>query len=302
MPYTALVMFSRGVGINIEGRERIGHPKLWRLRFIGAEALKGGQMFRSTFAATVGTKRKLAIVRSATTLVIALLVLYLANRSAGMLPAASASSGTSRTYTTNFPRAENPLSEGGKWANGQKDGLDWTNVRTTPGLALGTEYGGTRPAPQKYDDSTALLTGAWGPDQTAQTTVYAVNPNDKIYEEVELRLRSTLSAHQATGYEILFRNSKSPNAYCEVVRWNGPLGDFTYLSRAKGPPCGLSSGDVVKATIIGNVITAYVNDVQVLRASDDTFKTGNPGIGFYIEGASGVNGDYGFTSFTATSR
>ncbi len=254
------------------------------------------------FAATTGVKGKHAIVRSATTLVIVLLVWYLVSRSGSVHPAASASNVIPRTYTTHFPHAEDPLSEGGKWTDGRKDGLDWADVRTTPGLAFGTEYGGTRPAPQKYDDSTALLTGVWGPDQIVQATVHAVNPNDKIFEEVELRLRSALSPHKATGYEILFRTSKSAKAYCEIVRWNGPLGDFTYLSRAKGSQCGVSSGDVVKASMAGNVITAYVNGVQVLRASDDTFKSGNPGIGFYIEGATGVDGDYGFTSFTATSR
>jgi len=259
-------------------------------------------MSRSTFAALTGVTRKHAIVRPATALVLVMLAWNLVNWSASALPAGSASSGTPRMYTTNFPRAEDPLSEVGKWANGQKDGLDWANVRTASGLAFGTESGGTRPAPQKYDDSTALLTGTWGPDQTAQATVHAVNQNDKIYEEVELRLRSGLSPHRATGYEILFRSSKSANAYCEVVRWNGPLGDFTYLSRAKGSQCGVASGDVVKASIIGNVITAYVNGVQVLRATDNAFKSGNPGIGFYIEGATGTNSDYGFTSFTATSR
>ena len=259
-------------------------------------------MFRSWFVATTGAKRKYAFVRTATTLVPVMLAWYLLNWSASALPAGSTSSGTVRSYTTNFPRAEDQLSEGGKWACGRKDGLDWANVRTTSGLAFGTEYGGTRPAPQKYDDSTALLTGAWGPDQTAQATVHAVNQNDNIYEEVELRLRSTLSPHRATGYEILFRSSKSANAYCEVVRWNGPLGDFTYLSRAKGAQCGVGSGDIVKASMVANVITAYINGMQVLRATDDTFRSGNPGIGFYIEGATGTNSNYGFTGFTATSN
>ena len=209
---------------------------------------------------------------------------------------------THGTYTTNFPLAEDYLSEGGKWTNGQTDGLDWTNVRTTPGFAFGTELGGHRRPPQMYDDSTALLTGTWGPDQTAQATVRTVNPNEKIYEEVELRLRSALFPHRATGYEILFRASKSANAYCEIVRWNGPLGDFTYLGRTKGPPCGVATGDVVKATIKGSVITAYINGTQVVQATDSTYTTGNPGIGLYLEGASGVNGDYGFASFTATDQ
>jgi hypothetical protein len=206
-----------------------------------------------------------------------------------------------RTYSTTFPLTENPISEGGKWINGQTAGLDWANIRTAAGFAFGIEIGGVRPAPQKYDDSTALLTGAWGPDQMAQATVHAVNPqDDKIYEEVELRLRSTLSPHKATGYEICIRCSKSAKAYTQIVRWNGPLGSFTYLDTANGSRYGVANGDVVKATIIGSVITVYINKVQVLQATDSTYKNGSPGMGFYLEGASGVNRDYGFASFTAT--
>jgi hypothetical protein len=152
-----------------------------------------------------------------------------------------------------------------------------------------------------YDDATALLTGDWGPTQTAQATVRSVNPNDKIFEEVELRMRSTLSPHRATGYEILFRCAKTPRAYCNIVRWNGPLGDFTYLSKRDGIECGVATGDVVKATIVGDVITAYINGAQVLKATDKTFASGSPGVGFYIEKVTGVNADYGFTSFTATA-
>ena len=79
-------------------------------------------------------------------------------------------------------------------------------------------------------------------------------------------------------------------------------GDFTYLTRAKGSQCGVATGDVVKASMIGNVITAHINGVQVLKATDNTYTGGNPGIGFYLEGASDVNGDFGFTSFTATDQ
>jgi hypothetical protein len=136
--------------------------------------------------------------------------------------------------------------------NGQRDGLDWANVRTTPGFAFGTELGGTRLEPQKYDDSTALLTGTWGPNQTAQATVYSVNQNQdgKVWEEVELRLRSALSPHKATGYEIFFRCSKIAKAYCNIVRSDGPLGSFTYLKQAEGSRYGVANGDVVKASMI----------------------------------------------------
>jgi hypothetical protein len=208
---------------------------------------------------------------------------------------------TPRIYTTRFPLTENPLSEGGQWENGRADGLDWADVRTTAGFASGTESG-TGQGAARYDDSTALLTGLWGPDQMAEATVRTVNQNEKVFEEVELRLRSSLSPHQATGYEILFRCLKTDSAYAEIVRWNGPLGDFTYLNRARGSRYGVADGDVVKATIVGNVITAYINGEQILQATDDTYATGSPGIGFYLEGASGLNGDYGFTSFRASDE
>jgi hypothetical protein len=199
------------------------------------------------------------------------------------------------SYSTDFPLTENPISENGHWVNGQAVGLDWADVRTSPGFAFGTESGATG-----YDDSTALLAGSWGPDQTAQAVVHSSNQNDGIFEEVELRLRSSLSAHSATGYEILFRCSTTANAYTQIVRWNGPLGDFSYVDAIGGAPYGVTEGDVVRATVVGDVITAYINGVQVLQGTDGTFTDGSPGIGFFLQGTTGVNGDYGFTSFTAT--
>lgn len=239
-----------------------------------------------------------ARLRKAGTLAI-LVFSYLILRGVGVLPIACAAAGKqatpARTYTTQFSATENPISEGGNWTNGKAVGLDWADVATVPGLAYGTESGGGG-----YDDSTAILTGTWGADQTAQATVHSVNQNDNIYEEVELRLRSAISAHKNTGYEINFRCSKTGNAYTQIVRWNGKLGDFTYLSSQSGSKYGVAEGDVVKASIVGNKITVYINGVQVNQATDSTFPGGSPGIGFFISGASGVNQDYGFTNFTAT--
>lgn len=201
-----------------------------------------------------------------------------------------------RTYSTKFPLSEDPISERDKWINGQTVGLDWANVRTTPGFAFGTESGNVR-----FDDSAALLSGSWGPNQTVQATVRSANQNDKIYEEVELRLRSSLTAHRATGYEINFRCSKTEKAYSQIVRWNGPLGDFSYVKTGDGPRYGVSNGDVVKATLVGNLITVYINGNQVLQATDETYTNGSPGMGFYIEGATRGNDDFGFTSFAAKS-
>jgi hypothetical protein len=207
---------------------------------------------------------------------------------------AAAPAGRGRSYATNFPLDESRISEGGKWECGRSVGLDWTDVATIPGRAFGLESGAAG-----YDDATALLTGAWAPNQAAQATVHSVNQSDKVYEEVELRLRSSLSAHSATGYEINFRCLKTKGAYTEIVRWNGPLGSFSYLSHKDGAQYGVTEGDVVRATIVGNVITAYINGVQVAQATDGTYGTGRPGMGFFIQGAPVVNRDYGFTSFTA---
>ena len=207
----------------------------------------------------------------------------------------SCTSASAQTYATNFPLTENSISENGHWMNGKSVGLDWADVSTTPGLAIGRESGSTG-----YDDATALLTGSWGADQTVHATVYTVNQNDSSNQEVELRLRSSLSAHISTGYEVLFRCSKTANAYLSIVRWNGLLHDFTGLFGQRGAQYGVANGDVIKAMIIGNVITAYINGVQVAGVTDDTYATGNPGMGFYLWRGAGTNGDYGFTSFTAT--
>lgn len=244
-----------------------------------------------------GSKRKLVIGASAITLIVVLPLWYLATLGVRVPPITSALTETHGPYTTTFPLVENPVSEGGNWINGRTVGLDWSNIRSTPGFVFGTESGTVN-----YNDSTALLTGTWGPDQTVQATVHTVKQNDNISQEVELRLRSSLSAHSATGYEINFRCSKTANAYAEIVRWNGPLGNFTYLAHQGGSAYGVANGDVVKGTIVRNVITAYINGVQVLQATDNTYSNGSPGMGFYLQGASGVNGDYGFKSLSATDR
>jgi hypothetical protein len=112
---------------------------------------------------------------------------------------------------------ENPISENGMWINGGTTGLDWHDLSTTPGLAIGHQSGSS------YTDGTALLTGSWPPDQTAEALVHAKNPNDSCYQEVELRLRSALSAHTCTGYEVSFKATKTGSA-CRDHRPMGRAG------------------------------------------------------------------------------
>jgi hypothetical protein len=205
-------------------------------------------------------------------------------------------------FTTDFALTEQPISAGGRWINGGAVGLDWTDVSTTPGLAIGHQVGAS------YTDATALLTGNWGPDQIAMATVHMVNPKDACYQEVELRLRSAISAHAITGYEVSFKVSETSEAYLIIVRWNGALGSWDFLTKTQGPQFAIRDGDVMSAKIVGNVITAYLNGVQkgqvdITSIGGTVYSTGNPGMGFNLEnapaGCAGTNGNYGFTSFTA---
>jgi hypothetical protein len=89
----------------------------------------------------------------------------------------------------------------------------------------------------------------------------------------------------------------------QIVRWDGAVGNFTVLLSVSGSQFGVTNGDTVAATIVGNTITAYKNGVQQGQVTDTTYTNGSPGIGFNLDntqtGCSGRNTNYGFTSFTA---
>ncbi len=152
----------------------------------------------------------------------------------------------------------------------------------------------------QYADSTAVLAGTWGPDQTAQATISVSNASDDpgVFEEVELRLRTTITLFSITGYEVNCSVSTNPNNfYLQIVRWNGLLGSFTLLD---GVTIHAIDGDVLAATIVGSTITAYLNGSPVVQTTDNTFTDGSPGIGFFLQGATGINANFGLSSFTAT--
>jgi len=195
---------------------------------------------------------------------------------------------------TNFPLTEFPVSESGNWIGGHSTGLDWSDLGTISGHTYGTVL-----APG-YDDPTALLTGLWGPDQMASGIVFSVNQQDSPNQEVELRLRSTLSSHNCTGYEIGWRVSPNNVAYMGITRWNGKLGDFTTLVTYYGAECGVSNGDVIEAVAKGNVISAYKNGVLQARIKDSTFLTGSPGMG--TDWGPGTNTNFGLSQFMATDQ
>lgn len=219
-----------------------------------------------------------------------------------------------RSYRTSFGRDEAPLSEGGLWLNGKTNGIDWADVLVKNGLAYGSvtrmavaerrvEQGNLDPSSGEgsvpegdYDDPTAVLTGDWGRNQHATATVFSKHPTAEYFQEVELRLRSSITPHLCTGYEVFFRCLKTDEGYAEIVRWNGKVGDFTSLRKLIGAQYGVKNGDLVEATIRGNVLKGLINGVEVISATDDVFATGSPGIGFNFF-VGNTNVDHGFTSF-----
>jgi hypothetical protein len=217
-------------------------------------------------------------------------------------------------YSTGFSGTENPINESASWKNGALDGTSWHNVQKTPGLAFGTD-----PGTVNFLDSNACLTGAWGVNQRARGYAYATNAiGGAATEEIELLLHWTINAGVITGYEFTIANHPPASAdrYCQLNRWNGAVGDFTLLKDVPGP--GLTTGDQILAIATGSpnpVLSLYINGSLVFTYDTATgndgaaggtpdsvfFTGGSPGIGFYnFTGGSGVNADYGWTSFDAT--
>ena len=194
-------------------------------------------------------------------------------------------------YSTSFSGTENPISESGNWINGLVVGLDWQDVQKTPGLAFGDAA-----TPSGYSDPTAIVAGAWGPNHYVETVIYN-NISGGDVGEFEIRLRTTITAHSITGYELLWDSSGT----FQLVRWNGPVEDFTLLSgtlhSAFGSPV---TGDVFKGDVgSDNQIRIYKNGVlKYTGDADSTYTTGSPGIGFFRR--SGAMSDFGFSSFLAS--
>lgn len=183
-------------------------------------------------------------------------------------PAAASSS-----FSTSFQATENPISQSGIWTRGRQDGLDWNSPQTGPNADSSGQaaYAGG-PTLISFDDSIAHLSAAYNANHYAQGTVYRQS-GYAAGHELELLLRFNITAHTATGYECYW----SLNDGIYFVRWNGALGDFTLLPGVDGNTA--STGRVLKATAVGNLLTAYLDGSQILQVTDSTWATGHPGMG-----------------------
>jgi hypothetical protein len=197
----------------------------------------------------------------------------------------------SSVYSTNFPAAESPLSEGGKWINGKTVGVDWNNVQSVPGKAFGAAFAAG------YDDDIAVLTTSFAANQYAEATVYrASGYAPGVNHEVELLLRFKITPNNARGYEVLWAHQ----GIMAIVRWNGPVGDYTPL--LDNVQIGAAvDGDVLRAEITGDVIKVFKNGSLVgTGPSNTTWTDGQPGVGFWPKPGS-TQQNYGWKNFKAGS-
>jgi hypothetical protein len=197
---------------------------------------------------------------------------------------------------------ENPISEAGKWVNGQSNGLQWSNVQTGSGNAYASrrvDEGGVA----RYADPIAHIAKSFidfSPNQYAQGTVYRAagyTVSGTMKHEIELLLRFQITANNARGYEVLW--SGEDTGWLIIVRWNGPQGNYTPLAEYQNYGKA-NDGDVLRAEISSdNRVRVFKNGVLALTGPvDTTFTTGQPGIGFWPTPGSTLS-SYGWKSYQA---
>ena len=202
-------------------------------------------------------------------------------------------------YSTSFPAVENPVSDGGHLITSTTPGVNWSHLGlggsgtkpvapvdvTASHLAESVDY-----ANVNFGDALAVATGTWSADQSASVVVGNVAAQAGGAQEFEVHLR--VDPATGAGYEIFWGYN---NEYVGVATWHANGGytnlNFTPTSTAIHP------GDVLTASIHGNVITVQDNGVTEATVTDNTFASGNPGFGFN----EGSSAEYGISSFSASN-
>jgi hypothetical protein len=209
------------------------------------------------------------------------------------------------TYTTNFPLAENPISEGGRWTNGGIFGK--TNVQTSPGKAYSTmvSFDGTN-----YIDSCACLKG-FGPDQEVTGTIANNGGFSGWSLELEILLRADITSDHVFLYEV---DCVYGNNGIALVRWDMTKANpnsYTVLRIWQQSEVPFSNSDQVYASIIGTLVTvkykraggAFSTLFTHDTANDSLrYSSGNPGISFWNRTGSASNqSKFAWSDFTANT-
>lgn len=199
-------------------------------------------------------------------------------------------------YTTGFSTTQNPLSENGIWLNGHTDGLVWQDFKALSGVACAGAASSTLNPP--FDDAVAIVKSsaiALAANQYIQGVVRRAggySPGNT--HELGLFVRGACTANNIRGYEAYLNHTGNHS----VVRWNGPINDFTVLGgeniSAVTTP---ADGDVVRLEATGTTINFYQNGLLRTQVTDSTWTNGQSGLQSYMI-AGGTPESYGYDSIT----
>lgn len=190
--------------------------------------------------------------------------------------------GFPRSYDTQFPADQNPISEGGRWLVGGTTGF-YQSPRSLSGLCFGA---GTASG---YDDCLGQLQSpSLGNDHRVEVTVHKAGgytPPDS--HEIGLYLRINIGAEFVTAYECL--HPFDGGGGFQIIRWLGlnhtDLDNFDLtidVTTMNGGLGTISDGDVLASQIVGSTIKCFKNGTQFAEATDANLASGKPGIGFFI--------------------
>jgi hypothetical protein len=213
-------------------------------------------------------------------------------------------------FFTNFPNTENPLSENNRWINNGAPANSFTKCRCTPGFAFGTNVG------SGFDDSYDHLSGFTANYSVTVTLKVAGGlPNDGNSREIEIILRQNEDDSSGVKY---YEVDAAYLGAITVVRLEGASGSFTVSGYNGNAPGAFSTGDKLRASVSGNVITVdyapvstgifgNLGSVNVLtdtalanNGNKQNYTTGQPGIGFFIRPGAN-NTDFGISDCTVAN-
>jgi hypothetical protein len=198
-------------------------------------------------------------------------------------------------YSSGFTTAENPLSDGGLWRNGLVHGLDWNNMKTVGGNAVGAALADG----PSYDDPIACLTG-FPSDQFIEGVFYkAAGYSPPGGHEAELHLRCTITANSITSYEFLV---DGVNNTFQLVRWDGTIGNLYFSLSVTDHNGGFSApadGDVFRFSVVGSNFSVYQNGTLRATFTDSTYTNGSPGIAAFWLNAGNTGDNLGWKSIVA---
>jgi hypothetical protein len=81
---------------------------------------------------------------------------------------------------------------------------------------------------------------------------------------------------------------------------DGEIGQYTEIDSYVSELPDIQDGDIFEAEVVGSTINAYLNGQKIRTATDSTYATGQPGVGFFWRGTENAS-DFAFPSLTVTA-